>query len=235
MQINEFGQPVGDAIPTWSVRPLPGEVNLAGERASVVTFTDEHLTGLFVATCGPENDRLWTYMSTGPFEAVEQLAEYLGLLRERAHPVAIVVGGKVAGIASYLNAVPANGSIEVGHITYGPILAGTRAATEAMYLMARHAFDDLGYRRYEWKCDSLNTPSRRAALRLGFLHEGTFSHHVVTRGRNRDTSWFAITDDRWPAVRNDLERWLTPGNFDESGRQRQSLGALLGTSRTDQP
>lgn len=194
----------------------------------MVEFTDEHLQGLFDAACQPEDDSRWTYMSVGPFASVEDLANnYLASLRQRAYPVAILVDGAVEGIAAYWNTVPVNGSTEVGSITYGTKLAGTRAATEAMYLMARHAFDDLGYRRYEWKCDSLNAPSRRAALRLGFSYEGTFPQHVVTRGRNRDTSWFSITDDQWPAIRSGLERWLAPENFDETDRQRQSLGDFI--------
>ena len=236
MQTNVFGQPVGDPVPGWSPRPYASAVNLIGEQASVVEFTDDHLQGLFDASCRSEHERLWTYMSAGPFTGVEELADYVDALRARAYPVAIIDGGAVVGVAAYLNAVPANGSIEVGSITYGPGLAGTRAATEAMYLMAKHAFDDLGYRRYEWKCDSLNAPSRRAALRLGFAYEGTFAQHIVTRGRNRDTSWFAITDTRWPAVRDGLERWLAAENFDEYGQQRQPLGAFLATvPSADQP
>lgn len=231
MQTNEFGQPVGDPIPGFSPPPLPTAVNLVGEQASVVTFTDEHLPGLFDATCRPEHDRLWTYMKGGPFTTVEELSRYVNQLWGNAYPMAIIEDGKVVGIATYMSAVPANGSIEVGSITYGPALAGTRAATEAMYLIARYAFDDLGYRRYEWKCDSLNAPSRRAALRLGFAYEGTFAQHVVVQGRNRDTSWFAITDQRWPAVRGGMENWLATENFDESGQQRQPLGAFLGPNR----
>ena len=234
--INEFGQPVGDPIPGWTPRPLPSKINLVGRQASVVTFTDEHLPGLFSATCGQDNDRLWTYMLAGPHDSADRLAAYVASIRVRALPLAIMVGGEVTGIAALLNAVPANGSIEVGSITYGPDLAGTRAATEAMYLLARHAFDDLGYRRYEWKCDSLNAPSRRAALRLGFAYEGTFAQHVVVRGRNRDTSWFAITDTRWPTLRDGMERWLGPQNFDEFGQQRLPLDAFLtSVPGADQP
>jgi RimJ/RimL family protein N-acetyltransferase len=119
--------------------------------------------------------------------------------------------------------VTEHGVIEIGHIWFAPILQRTRQATEAIYLLARHAFDDLGYRRFEWKCDSLNEPSRRAAERFGFIYEGVFRQHMVVKGRNRDTAWFSIVDGAWPAVRAGFEAWLAPENFDEEGRQRRSL------------
>ena len=134
-------------------------------------------------------------------------------------------------MASYLNIVPANGCIEIGHIWFAPPLQKTRAATEAIFLMIRHAFEDLAYRRVEWKCDSLNEASRRAARRFGFTYEGTFRQHMVVKGRNRDTAWFAMLDHEWPRVRAAFERWLDPDNFDAAGRQRTSLGALM----RDQP
>ena len=129
-------------------------------------------------------------------------------------------------MASYMNIVPANGSIEIGHIWLAPALQKTRAATEAIYLLARHVFDDLGYRRLEWKCDALNAPSIRAARRFGFSYEGTFRQHMVVKGRNRDTAWFALLDRDWPAMRSAFERWLEPANFDAAGRQRRALSAL---------
>ncbi|MGD8870595.1 MAG: GNAT family protein, partial [Gemmatimonadota bacterium] len=129
------------------------------------------------------------------------------------------------GVASYLRIDPAVGSIEVGHIHYSPLLQRTRAATEAMYLMARRVFDELGYRRYEWKCDDLNAPSRAAAERLGFTYEGTFRKHRIYKGRNRDTAWYSITDSEWPAIRQAMEAWLDPSNFDESAKQRTRLAA----------
>ena len=136
--------------------------------------------------------------------------------------------GRAAGRASYMRIDPAQGSIEVGSIQYGAALARTRAATEAMYLLARHAFEDLGYRRYEWKCDSLNEPSRAAARRLGFTYEGRFRQAMVYRGRNRDTDWFSITDAEWPRLRTAYDAWLDPANFDADGRQQQSLSVLVG-------
>ncbi|HET9948325.1 MAG TPA: GNAT family protein, partial [Longimicrobiales bacterium] len=131
-----------------------------------------------------------------------------------------------AGLASYLRIAPEHGSIEVGHVHFGPALRRTPAATEAMYLMMRRAFDELGYRRYEWKCDALNAPSRRAAERLGFTYEGTFRQHIVYKGRNRDTAWYSILDAEWPRVRSALEAWLDPSNFDAEGRQRRRLEGL---------
>jgi RimJ/RimL family protein N-acetyltransferase len=135
--------------------------------------------------------------------------------------------GAAAGMASYLNIVPAMGCIEIGHIWFAPPLQKTRAATEAIFLMIRHAFEDLAYRRVEWKCDSLNEASRRAARRFGFSYEGTFRQHMVVKGRNRDTAWFSLLDREWPRVRKGFERWLAPENFDGEGRQRQSLAALM--------
>ena len=130
-------------------------------------------------------------------------------------------------MASYLNIVPANGCIEIGHIWFAPPLQKTRGATEAIFLMMRHVFDDLGYRRLEWKCDALNAASRRAARRFGFTYEGTFRQHMVVKGRNRDTAWFAHARSEWPAIRAAFERWLAPANFDAAGRQRISLSALM--------
>ncbi len=134
--------------------------------------------------------------------------------------------GVPAGLASYLRIVPEHGVIEIGHIHLSPRLQQSRAATEAQFLLMRHAFDDLGYRRYEWKCDSLNAPSRRAALRLGFQYEGIFRNAIVYKGRSRDTAWYSITDGEWPQVRAAVEQWLAPENFDSAGRQRTSLASF---------
>ena len=146
-------------------------------------------------------------------------------IRTRVAILATLVALAAIGIASYLRIAPAAGTIEVGHIHFSPRLQHTPAATEAMYLMMRRAFE-LGYRRYEWKCDALNAPSRRAAQRLGFSYEGIFRQAIVTKGRNRDTAWYSITDGEWQAVRLAFEQWLAPANFDADGRQRRSLPAL---------
>ena len=131
--------------------------------------------------------------------------------------------GKAVGVAAFLRIDPANGVMEVGHINYSPRLQRTVMATEAMALMMRRVFDELGYRRYEWKCDSLNAPSRAAAKRLGFGYEGTFRQAIVYKGRNRDSAWFSITDREWPILRTEYDRWLAPDNFDAEGRQRSRL------------
>jgi RimJ/RimL family protein N-acetyltransferase len=131
------------------------------------------------------------------------------------------------GIASYLRITPEFGVIEIGHIWFGPPLQRTTGATEAIYLLAAHAFDDLGYRRLEWKCNALNAGSRRAAERFGFTFEGVFRNHQIVKGRNRDTAWFAITDEDWPAIRTGFQAWLAPENFDANGRQKRSLGDLI--------
>jgi RimJ/RimL family protein N-acetyltransferase len=133
------------------------------------------------------------------------------------------------GVASYLRITPEHGVIEIGHIWFGASLRHTTAATEAIYLLAAHAFDTLGYRRLEWKCDALNRPSRRAAERFGFRFEGVFRRHMVVKGRNRDSAWYAITDEEWPAVRTGFQSWLRPENFDEAGRQRRPLRTLMGS------
>jgi RimJ/RimL family protein N-acetyltransferase len=179
----------------------------------------------------PEDAALWNYLAYGPF--ADQGA-FEGWLAERAgsdDPLFFAIveqaSGQASGMASYLNIVSAHGCIEIGHIWFAPPLQKTRGATEAIFLMMRHVFDDLGYRRLEWKCNALNEASMRAARRFGFTYEGTFRQHMVVKGRNRDTAWFALLDREWPAVRAAFERWLHPDNFDAAGRQRTSLSALM--------
>jgi len=169
----------------------------------------------------------WTYLSNDPPQDIMGYEAWLTRATASEDPLFHVihdgVAGRPAGIAAFLRIDPVNGVIEVGHIHLSQALKQTRAATEAMYLMMRRAFDELGYRRYEWKCDSLNAPSRQAALRLGFQFEGIFRNAVVTKGRNRDTAWFSIIDREWPARRAVFERWLAPDNFDSNGQQRIAL------------
>ena len=178
----------------------------------------------------PEDAVLWTYLAYGPFADQGAFERWFFELVASDDPLFVAIveqaSGEASGMASYLNIVPANGCIEIGHIWFAPPLQKTRGATEAIFLMMRHAFDDLGYRRLEWKCDALNAASRRAAARFSFTYEGTFRQHMVVKGRNRDTAWFALLDHEWPAVRAAFERWLAPNNFDAAGRQRMSLRAL---------
>lgn len=230
---NALGQPVGDPVPGWQPRPAPEPVTLTGRHVTVRPLTSAQYADLFAAVCGPADDDLWTYRTIERPTALAGLWMHLADQLERPDWVSFALvpaegasAGRAAGIASYLRIVPEAGQVEIGGILLGKDLQRTRAATEALHLLMRHALDDLGYRRLEWKCDSLNEPSRRAAARLGFTYEGRFRHHLVVKGRNRDTDWFSVIDADWPAVRAAHERWLDPTNFDGEGRQRTSLSAL---------
>ena len=189
-----------------------------------------HGDALFRAMAGPENRDLWTYLKAGPFEDRASFESYLKTQSALEDPLCFAIVDRrsdaALGLASYMRIEPAHGVIEVGSIVFSRPLHRSTGATEAMYLMARHAFEELGHRRYEWKCNALNLASRNAALRLGFRFEGIFRNHMVVKGRSRDTAWFSIVDSEWPARREAFERWLDPSNFDESGRQRISLSSL---------
>ena len=176
---------------------------------------------------------MWTYLPYGPFDSLDTYRAWTEEMSRRSDPLFFAIidhnsghaSGRAVGLASYLRIDPAAGSIEVGHLHYSPLLQRTPAATEAMFLMMERAFN-LGYRRYEWKCDALNAPSRAAAQRLGFTFEGIFRQAVVVKGRNRDTAWFSIIDAEWPALANAFRRWLDPANFDPQGKQRERLSTL---------
>jgi RimJ/RimL family protein N-acetyltransferase len=193
----------------------------------------EHGDALWEATRGEENDALWDYLFEGPFAERPAFDLSLKAMESSEDPlyVAIVDNAtrKATGRASYLRIEPKHACIEVGGILFSPLLQRTRGATEAMYLMMRHAFEELGNRRYEWKCNALNEPSRRAALRLGFTFEGIFRQHMIIKGRNRDTAWFSLIDKEWPQAKEAFEKWLAPENFGAGGEQRQTLSALRGT------
>ena len=184
----------------------------------------------------PEGDpAIWTYLPYGPYEDPDQMRRLLDWAERSDDPLFFALVGladeRPAGLASYLRITPEFGVIEIGHIWFGTPLQRTTAATEAIYLLSRHAFDDLGYRRLEWKCNALNVASRRAAERFGFRFEGVFRNHMVVKGRNRDTAWYAITDDEWPAIRLGYEAWLAPRNFGRDSLQRRSLGELMKDAR----
>jgi RimJ/RimL family protein N-acetyltransferase len=192
-----------------------------------------HGDDLYDAACGLEGDAsgdMWTYMSFGPFADRQAFRSWLAPQEQSQDPLVFALidraSGKARGMANYLRIAPEWASCEVGSIWYAPTLKQSRAATEAMYLMAAHVFDDLGYRRYEWKCDSHNAASRRAALRLGFSYEGLFRQHMIYKGRNRDTTWYAMTDRNWPAVKAAFEAWLGDDNFDADGRQQRALAEI---------
>jgi RimJ/RimL family protein N-acetyltransferase len=203
---------------------------MAGRYCRVEPLTTAHADDLWDANALDRDGSNFTYLSTDPSESREAYAAWVAQVCEADDPMffAIIVDGRAAGVASYMRITPAAGTIEVGHINYSPRLQRTRAATEAMYIMMRRAFE-LGYRRYEWKCDALNAPSRAAAERLGFVYEGLFRQALVYKGRNRDTAWYSVIDREWPGVRTAFERWLDSSNFDEVGRQRASLSQLRAT------
>lgn len=199
---------------------------MSGRTVTLEPLTVErHAAALWHAVDG--HDEVWTYLADGPYRSEADLAA--ALKEKESSATAVFLGimpktvGAVKGYASYMRMDPANGVIEVGNILLSPSLQRTVAATEAMYLMARHVFEDLGYRRYEWKCNANNEPSRRAALRLGFTFEGIFRQHMVIKGRNRDTAWYSMLDSEWPTRKAAFESWLDPANFDDDGRQKNRL------------
>lgn len=224
-----FGEPVAG----WSPPPRPDGLQLAGRYAVLEPLrADTHAVPLHEAYSG--HDRVWDYLPYGPFAALDDYAAWIGDVEGQADPVFLAIRnldtGRWEGVASYLRITPVAGSIEVGHINLSPSLQRTRAATEAMKLMMEWAFD-CGYRRYEWKCDALNIPSRRAAERFGFSFEGVFRQAAIIKGRNRDTAWFAAIDREWPALKQAYTTWLHPDNFDAGGRQILRLGDLTGPVR----
>jgi RimJ/RimL family protein N-acetyltransferase len=187
---------------------------------------------LYEVSHPPDGDpAIWTYLPDGPYDDAEHLRrmlEWAETSEEQLYFALVKLPeNRPLGIASYLRITPEFGVIEVGHIWFGVPLQRTTAATEAIYLLARHAFDELGYRRLEWKCNALNAASRRAAQRFGFTFEGVFRNHQIVKGRNRDTAWFSIVDDEWPAIRSAFEAWLAPENFDREGRQKRALASLV--------
>jgi RimJ/RimL family protein N-acetyltransferase len=209
----------------------PGRVVLEGRYVTLTPLdAGSHGEALWEATRGDENDSLWRYLAEGPFPDREAFDKTLKGMAASEDPLFFAIIDRAleraAGRASYLRIDPKHRSIEVGSILYSPALQRTRGATEAMYLMARYAFEDLGYRRYEWKCNALNEPSRRAALRLGFTFEGIFRQHQIVKGRNRDTAWFSMLDSEWPQRKKAFERWLDPSNFSDEGEQKQRLADM---------
>jgi RimJ/RimL family protein N-acetyltransferase len=227
---NEFGQPIGPPVPDWTPRPPIAPVVLEGRHVRLEPLTLGHVDVLHRPMVTDSPASTWTYYPYPDLRDRDAFAhEYVDVLLAlpAALPMAILGReGEGLGVACFLRIDPANGSAEVGGIVMSAALQRTTAATEALVLMARHVFDDLGYRRWEWKCDSCNEPSRRAAARLGFTYEGRFRNAMVYRGRNRDTDWFSITDAEWRLLAPAYDAWLAEDNFDADGRQRRSLGAL---------
>ena len=228
---NAMGQPIGAPLPGWTERPRPPRTPMEGRFARLEPIdAARHRDDLFEAFAASKDGAIWTYIAYGPFATKDALGALLKSRETSEDPLMFAIRDKAIdkalGVATLMRIDPPAGVIEVGGITYGPALQRTPVSTEAMYLMMKRAFDELGYRRYEWKCDSLNAPSRAAAKRLGFRFEGIFKQATVYKGRNRDTAWFSIVDSEWPALRAAFERWLAPANFDANGNQRESLSAL---------
>jgi RimJ/RimL family protein N-acetyltransferase len=222
-------RPLGEPV-DWSPAAAPAGEVLRGERVLLRPFDPAaDAPPLHAAT--KDDPTLWTYLPIGPFATAEDLRAVIE--QEAAapgfvfHAIELLGAAGPLGQAAYMRIDPAHGTIEIGSIWFAPALQRTAAATEAIYLLARHAFDDLGYRRLEWKCNALNAASRRAAERFGFRFEGVFRKHQVVKGRSRDTAWYAITDDEWTATRAAFEAWLDPANFDADGTQRRSLVDLM--------
>jgi RimJ/RimL family protein N-acetyltransferase len=229
-------RPIGPAL-DWRPAQRPSRTPLRG-RFVLLRPVDAAADAetLFAESHPPIGDPdNWTYLPSGPFIDAAELHATLKYSEASADPLfytlVLLPDGRQAGIASYLRITPEHGVIEIGHIWFGGSLRRTPAATEAIYLLAANAFDELGYRRLEWKCNALNAASRRAAERFGFRFEGVFRQHMVVKGRNRDTAWYAITDDEWPAIRAGFQAWLAPENLDAPGGQRQRLRELIDAAR----
>jgi RimJ/RimL family protein N-acetyltransferase len=227
----ETGQPVSFKVDTTPAL-RPGPVTLQGRYGHVEKLEPHHAADLWPLV--KDDDTAWTYMSAyGPFADGDEFSAWLATRPALDDPYSygiIAADGRCVGIATLMEIRPAMRVIEVGHIVYSPALQRTPLGTEAQYLLARYAFETLGYRRYEWKCHALNAPSRRAALRYGFKFEGILRQHMLAKGRNRDTAMFSMLDSEWPARKAAFERWLSPDNFDGNGRQKLSLGAINGAA-----
>lgn len=228
---NDLGQPIGFPLPDWKPCNPPPRTPMQGRTCRLEPLDAEaHASALHAANMTDTEGRIWTYMGYGPFETEEAYRQWVekDAMGDDPlfHAIIDLESEKPVGVASYLRIEPAVGSIEVGHINYSPLLQRTVAATEAMYLMMARVFDELGYRRYEWKCDNANAKSRAAAARLGFTFEGVFRQCTIYKGRNRDTAWFSILDSEWPALKDAFQTWLDPKNFDDEGNQKQALSDL---------
>ena len=229
-ELNVLGQEVGLLVANWTPPLFPSYEVMEGRLCRVASVVpDRDAASLYQANSLDKEGRMWTYLPYGPFASFDLYRSWLRVSVLTADPQFYAIIDKTTnqaiGIAAYLRIEPKNGSIEVGHLNFSPLLQKTPIATEAMYLMMKRAFD-LGYRRYEWKCNALNKPSRHAAQRLGLSYEGVFRQATVSKGRNRDTAWYAAIDEEWPALKTAFEQWLAVSNFDEQGKQKLSLSAL---------
>ncbi len=225
---NELGQPIGWAIEDWKPRDVPAPEPMRGRSCRLEPADPaRHLESLWSAVSADAEGRMWTYLPYGPFESIDAYRTWMLSTCTGADPLFFAIlapeGDRALGLASFLRIDARGGAIEVGALQFSPELQRSTLATEAMFLMMRRVFQELGYRRYEWKCDALNAASRRAAERLGFRFEGIFRQATVYKGRNRDTAWYSILDSEWPALDASFRRWLDPSNFHGDGRQRTPL------------
>ena len=225
---NEYGQSLGPLMPEWSARPLPPREPVEGRYCTLEAVNAaKHADDLYAAYAQAPDGRDWTYLGVERPADLNAMRAHVERLAQTTDPLHFAVidrqSGRAVGTLSLMRIDAANGVVEVGHVNFSPLLKHTPMSTEAQYLLMKLAFDVLGYRRYEWKCDSFNEPSRRAAARLGFQAEGVFRQYSIYKGRSRDAAWFSIIDSEWPALRTAFERWLAPENFDAEGRQRMAL------------
>lgn len=227
-----FASTLGVAVPDWVPPPWPGPVRLEGRYLRLEPLTPAHAPALFAAN--RVDDRIWDFLPYGPFAEEADYVAWVTGMAGKPDPLFFALvdraTGQPGGVASLLRIAPEVGSIEVGHICLAPAMQRTRAASEMVFLFADWVFRE-GYRRFEWKCNALNRGSRRAAERFGFSFEGVFRNHLVVKGRNRDTAWFAMTDADWACLRPAWESWLDPSNFDGEGRQRVRLGTQTAPCR----
>jgi len=230
------GQPIGLPVEKTGAAPRPGPVTLKGRYGRLEKLRPDHWSDLWAAFAG--HDRVWTYISTdGPFADPSEFAAFIAKRAAADDPYAYAIvdlQDRAVGYLTLLRIVPVHRVIEVGHVLYSPSLQRTPLGTETQYLLARYIFETLGYRRYEWKCDALNAASWRAALRYGFIYEGTFRQYMIAKGRNRDNAWFSMLDSEWPSRKRNFERWLALENFDGDGRQKISLAALNAAGGRDE-
>lgn len=229
-RVNQFDQSVGVPLPDWLPRPYPGRVKMEGRLCRLVPLAACHASALFAAHRLAPDTRSWTWLLREPDSSVEEYRTWIESVSGQDDPIHFAVidqrTDQPVGSLALMRIDANNGVVEVGHVHFSPLLSRTAMATEAHWLLMGYVFDTLGYRRYEWKCNSLNEPSRRAALRLGFQYEGRFRQALVIKGHNRDTDWFSIIDSEWPQTDRAMQQWLAADNFSADGQQLRTLGSF---------
>lgn len=231
IRTNAFGQPIGFPVENWSERARPPRTPMFGRYCRLEPLDVEpHAADLFEAYAEAPDERDWTYVTRQRPTSLTEFREEIAGLAAKPDPLNFAIidlaSGRAVGTIALMRIDPPHGVIEVGGVIYSPRMQRKPTGTEAIYLLGRRVFDELGYRRFEWKCDSLNARSMAAARRYGFTFEGIFRQAIVYHDRSRDTAWFSMLDSEWPRAREAFERWLDPDNFDEQGRQRRSLAEL---------